>query len=135
MEKKKEPGIRHELFDYMDHNPAAVDAHGRWLSAGGERLLELAVNSVRGEMFPYDAPQHVQASFGAFVGGATWLAKLLRNLVKVANNRSEALRYLSQADGSLSLEERQILRQMYGLSDDEINGKFEKKPAARRPTK
>jgi hypothetical protein len=135
MEKKKEPGIRHELFDYMDHNPAAVDAHGRWLSAGGERLLDLAVNSIRGEMFPYDAPQHVQASFGAFVGGATWLAKMLRNLIKISNNRTEALRMLSQADGSLSLEERMILRQLYGLTDEEIDADSKKKKAVKPATK
>jgi tellurite resistance protein len=81
-------------------------------------------------MFPWDQPQHVQASYGAFVGGATWMAKLLRNVVVMANNRSEALRMLAQADGSISEEERRLLREMYGYSDEELES-YKKKPARR----
>jgi len=131
MTSKKKTGAavpRHELFAFLDSNPSVTDAHGAWLAAGGDKLLDLAVNAIRGEMFPYDQPQHVQASFGAFVGGATWMAKLLRNLIAVSNNRAETARVLSQADPSISPEERALLRRLYGLSDEEIAGNFGKQP-------
>ena len=70
----------------------------------------------------------MQASFGAFVGGATWMAKLLRNLIAVSNNRAETARVLSHADPSISPEERALLRRLYGLSDEEIAGNFGKQP-------
>lgn len=120
MEKESAPAIRHELFDYLAAHPEAASSHANWMAAGGERILDLMVNAVRGDMFPYTAEPHVQASFGAFVGGVAWAAKMLRNLVALANNRSEALRMLAQADASLSEEERRILREHYGYSAEEI---------------
>lgn len=130
MSENKKPQLRHELLDFVRNAPGVADAHAKYMANGGERLLELAVNSIRGEMFPWDQPQHVQASYGAFVGGATWMAKLLRNVVVMANNRSEALRMLAQADGSISEEERRLLREMYGYSEEELES-YKKKPARR----
>lgn len=119
-ENDKPQQLRHEFLDFVRTAPGAADAHANFMKNGGERMLELAVNSIRGEMFPWDQPQHVQASYGAFVGGATWMAKLLRNAVVMANNRSEALRMLAQADGSLNEDERRMLREMYGYSEAEL---------------
>lgn len=132
METESKPVVRHELFEYIAKNPKALDAHGRWLGEGGEKLLDLAVNSIRGDMFPWTAEQHVQASFGAFVAGAAWMAKLLRNLVVMNNNRSEALRMLAQVDGQLSAEERKILRDNYGYSETELD-EYEKKTRGKKP--
>ena len=132
MEKQEtKPVVRHELFDFIRKNPQALDAHAKWLAAGGEKLLELAVNSARGDMFPWDKPLTTQASFGAFVGGISWLSKMLRGLVEMANNRSEALRMLAQADGQLSEDERRILRDNYGYADEEIDA-VEKKTRPRK---
>ena len=124
--------MRHELLDFVRENPRLADAHAAFLSAGGERALELAVNSVRGEMFPWDQPQHVQASFGAFVAGATWMAKLLRNLVVLSNNRAAALRMLMQVDGAIPAEERRLLLEQYGYSEAEL-ADYEKQNAAAKP--
>lgn len=121
MEKKEAPAVRHELFDYVARNPAALDAHGRWLAEGGEKLLDLAVDAIRGDMFPWDKEPHVQASFGAYCAGAMWMAKMLRSLVVLCNNRSEALRMLAQVDGQISEEERRILRDNYGYTEQELD--------------
>lgn len=130
MEKK--PQLKHELLDFVRDNQKLASAHAAFMAAGGERLLELAVNSMRGEMFPWDAAPHVQASFGAFVGGGTWMAKLLRNAVALANNRAAALRTLAQADGGLTADDRRVLVEQYGYTDAEID-EFEKQPAAGKP--
>ena len=129
--KETKPVVRHALFDFIRKNPQALDAHARWLASGGEKLLELAVESARGDMFPWDKPLTTQASFGAFVGGISWMAKMMRGLVEMTNNRSEALRMLAQADGQISEDERRILRDSYGYTDEEIDA-VEKKPRARK---
>ena len=129
--KETKPVVRHELFDFIRKNPQVLDAHARWLASGGEKLLELAVNSARGDMFPWDKPLTTQASFGAFVGGISWLSRMMRGLVEMTNNRHEALRMLAQADGQISEDERRILRDSYGYTDEEIDA-VEKKPRARK---
>ena len=113
--------LRNEFLDYIRHTPRVADAHARFMSEGGERLLELAVSAIRGDMFPWDQPQHVQAAYGAFIGGATWMAKLIRNAVVLAGNRTEALRMLAQMDGSITAQERQMLKAMYGYTDQELD--------------
>jgi len=134
MEKTETPVVRHELFEYLARNPKALDAHAAWLDGGGEKLVDLALGAVRGDMFPWDREPHVQASFGAFCAGAAWMAKMLKSLVVMVNNRSEALRMLAQVDGQISAEERRILRENYGYSEQEIL-EYEKKAAAGKPAK
>lgn len=133
MEKKESPDVRHELFEYAARNPSALDAHGRWLEDGGEKLLDLAVGAIRGDMFPWDKEPHVQASFGAYCAGAMWMAKMLRNLVVLCNNRAEALRMLAQVDGQISEEERRILRDSYGYTERELD-EYQKTSGARKRT-
>ena len=123
------PPLKHELLDFVRGNQKLAGAHAAFMAAGGERLLELAVATMRGEMFPWDQAQHVQASFGAFVGGGTWMAKLLRNVVALANSRAAAVRMLAQADGGLTADDRRVLIEAYGYTEDEI-AKYEKQTAA-----
>ena len=132
MEKQEtKPVVRHELFDFIKRNPQALDAHARWMADGGEKLLELAVNAARGDMWPWDKPMETQASFGAFIGGISWMAQMLRNLVELTNNRTEKLRMMAQADGRISEDARKILIEKWGYSADEIDD-VEKKPRARK---
>ena len=123
MEKETTPVARHPLFEFLAANPAVLDAHAKWLSAGGEKIIELLVETMGGDMYPYTAEPHVQASFGAFCGGGAFFGKTLKRLVAVVNNRREALKVLSQADGSLTEDERVLLRQRYGYTDAELDGK------------
>ena len=130
MEKKtpsgEQPPLRNELLDFVRDNPKLADAHATFMASGGERALDLLQNAVRGDMFPWDAAPHVQASFGAFVAGASWAIRMFRNLVVLTNRRSEALRMLAQVDGRLSAAERELLRRTYGYTDAELD-EFEKK--------
>jgi hypothetical protein len=119
-DKKQQPPLRHELLDFIRDNSKLADAHAAFIAAGGDRALDLAVHAVRGDMFPWDQPQHVQASFGAFTAGAEWMARLIRQLVVLANNRSEALRTLAQTDGRLSAEERELLKRLYGYTEADL---------------
>ena len=134
MEKQEaKPVGRHELFDFIEKNPHVLDEHARWLAAGGEKLLELAVNAARGDMWPWDKPMETQASFGAFIGGISWMAKMMRSLVELTNNRSQKLRMLVQADGQISEDERRILRDQYGYTDEEIDDVKKKSRARKAP--
>lgn len=131
MDNKGSPAFAsNELFDYIAKNQRVLSAHGNWLSAGGEKLLELAERSVRGDLFPWSAEQHVQASFGAFCAGAAWMSRLLRNLVALTNDRGEALRMLIQADGQIGDETRKILLEQWGYSEAEL-AKYENKTKRR----
>ena len=66
----------------------------------------------------------------AFVGGGTWMAKLLRNVVALANSRAAAVRMLAQADGGLTADDRRVLVEAYGYTEDEI-AEYEKQTAAK----
>ena len=96
---------RHEVYDYLEENPAVRDALATWLSSGGERTLTKLQGMARGDLFPYTAPQHVQASFGAFLGGVDWAVRTLRNAVAKSLNMEERRRMVAQAEGD-SFERR-----------------------------
>lgn len=132
MTEKTETAFRSELFEFLATAPGVLDAHAKWLQAGGERLLALAMESVRGETFPWDKEQHVQAAFGAFCAGALFMAKVMRTLPTLAANRARLAATFSQTDGQLAPEERAMLKKLYGYSDAELDKLLNPAPPAGR---
>ena len=132
MEKETTPVARHPLFEFLAANPQVLSAHAAWLSAGGEKIIELLIETMGGDSFPYSAEQHVQASFGAFCGGGAFFGKTLKRLVAVVNNRKDAIKMLIQSDGSIPADERAILLRHYGYTDEELKKAAAPKPA-RKP--
>lgn len=102
----------HELYDFLEAHPVAKDALASWLRAGGDEILKKAQDMARGDMYPYTAPQHVQASFGAFVGGVAWLARTLLNAVEKSNNANERRKMAIQATGGVEAAQNELLREM-----------------------
>ena len=134
MADETKPLLRNELLDYLAGTPSALDAHSRWLNSGGEHILDKAVDLVRGDLFPYNEAPHVQAAFGAFCSGASWMARLLKKLVILTTNRKELAKMLVQAEGAFSAEEKKALRELYGYSDAEL-ADYEKQLAGASPSK
>ena len=128
------PLLRNELLDYLAGAPSALDAHARWLNNGGEKILDKAVDLVRGDLFPYNEAPHVQAAFGAWCSGASWMARLLKKLVTLSTNRREMAKMLAQAEGAFTAEEKRALRELYGYTDEEL-ANYEKQTAGASPSK
>lgn len=131
MEREQRSVVRSGLLEFLASNPVLLDSHSRWLSAGGDRTLDKMLETVRGDLFPYTADQHVQAAFGAWVGGVSWAVRILKNLVVLANNRKEMAELLAQAEGTISPEEREAMMKLYGYSAEDL-ARFDKatQPAA-----
>jgi len=111
--KKKAPEFAHDVYDFLEDNGVAKSALAEWLAKGGSDTLAIMESMARGDLFPYTAPQHVQASFGAFVGGVAWACRTLRNAVEKSNNNEERRRMQLQAEGNVEQIANSILDVTY----------------------
>ena len=111
--------MKDNLFEYVEKNPAVLSEHAKWLDGGGKEILDRLTDMVRGDAFPYTAETHVQASFGAFVGGVSWAVRVLSVLVGLSNDKTERARMVAQSGGSLNEHEMKILEDLYGYINKE----------------
>ncbi len=111
--KKKSPEFAHDVYDFLEGNGVAKSALAEWLASGGTDTLNLMEGMARGDLFPYTAPQHVQASFGAFVGGVAWAVRTLKNAVEKSNSNEERRRMQLQAEGNVEQIANSILDKTY----------------------
>ena len=114
MEKQdKEKHFPHDVYDFLESNPVAKSALATWLAAGGADTLNKLENMARGDLFPYTAAQHVQASFGAFVGGVAWTIRTLKNAVEKSNTNEERRRMQRQAQGHVDYATDEFMDRNY----------------------
>ncbi len=111
--KKKTNAVPHEVYDFLETNPIAKSALADWIASGGGETLDHIQYMARGDLFPYTAPQHVQASFGAFLGGVAWACRTLRNAVEKTNNAEERRRMQAQAEGNVDQIADSLMDRMY----------------------
>ena len=105
--------MKHDVYDFLEGNAVAKSALSTWLSSGGIDTLDKMEGMARGDLFPYTAPQHVQASFGAFCGGVTWAIRTLKNAVEKSNNNEERRRMQRQAEGNVDQTADALMDRMY----------------------
>jgi hypothetical protein len=127
--KKKPEGAeapetsRTPLDEFLDSNPAFLDAHAQWLAAGGDRFVQAMLRTVRGEAWPFNAEPHTQAAFGAYCAGIQWVARLHEALVPYNRRRVARLEALASGDQmdsrDMTDEVRALLRES-GYTDAEL---------------
>lgn len=113
------------IFEVTDSSPRVLDAHARFLSDGGDRLLMAVHDTVNIGIWPWDKPPEHTAQYGAFCAGVAWVCKLLRELNVVVNNRRE-LGEMVQSALSNAADEEQIKRMLirdYGYTEADFNSK------------
>ena len=111
--KKAPPKFAHDVYDFLEGNEVAKSALANWLGSGGIDTLDRLEGMARGDLFPYTAPQHVQASFGAFLGGVAWAVRTLKNAVEKSNNNEERRRMQRQAEGNVDQTADALMDRMY----------------------
>ena len=109
------------VYELLRGNDRLMNAHAKFMKAGGEELLHALSDSMGKELWPWDAEPHVQASYGAFTSGVSWTSYVLRNLVTLSRNRSELEATLSVGDSGREDQIRQYLTQSAGYRPEEVD--------------
>lgn len=111
---------RDPVHTLISQNPRILEEHAVWLNSTGGPLLNVIERHIRGDLWPWDRPQHEQAAYGAFCSGAQFAIRFIRELVPMIQDKNKLAELLKQAGAKNADEDVERILAEFNFTEEDI---------------